>query len=62
MSIPTSRIACTAAGLTWPAGSDPPDQATALSPARRTNQPIAIWLRPALCTHKNSTIGLPSVP
>ena len=61
MSMPTSAIACTAAGLISSPGSDPPDQATACSPARWVKKPSAIWERPALWVHRNSTVGLPSV-
>ena len=57
MSMPTSAIAVTADGLTSLPGSDPPDHATARSPARWLNQPSAICDRPALCTHRNSTFG-----
>jgi hypothetical protein len=57
MSMPTSAMAATAAGLTSLLGSLPPDQATARSPARWANQPRAICDRPALCTHRNSTVG-----
>lgn len=55
MSIPTSRIAATAAGLTSTSGSEPPDHAMARPLARWLNQPSAICDRPALWTHKNST-------
>jgi hypothetical protein len=57
MSMPTSAIAAIAAGLTWSAGSDPPDHATARSPARCSNHPSAICERPALCTQRKSTVG-----
>src|SRR5262245_23517099 len=57
MSMPTSAIASTAAGLTSLAGSDPPDQATARPPARWLNQPSAICDRPALWTQRNRTRG-----
>ena len=56
--MPTSAIASTAILLSSPAGSDPPDQAMALSPARWANHPSAIWERPALCVHRNSTVGM----
>ncbi len=60
MSIPRSRMASTAAGLTaWP-GSEPPDQATARRPAMCSKNPMAIWERPALWTQRNSTVGRPS--
>jgi len=57
MSMPTSAIAATAAVLISVPGSDPPDHTTAWSPARWRSQPAAIWERPALCTHMNSTLG-----
>ena len=60
MSIPRSAIAATAEGLTSMPGSEPPDQATAASPAKYSKNPSAIWLRPALCTHRNSTTWRPS--
>ncbi len=60
MSMPTSAIAATAAGFTSSPGSEPPDHATARSPARCSNQPSAICDRPALCTQRNSTMGRPS--
>ena len=59
MSMPTSAMASTAAGLISGPGSEPPDQATARSPARRLNQPRAICDRPALWTHGNRTVGRP---
>jgi hypothetical protein len=55
-----SAIAATAAGLTSVPGSEPPDQATARSPVRWVKNPSAIWERPALWVHRNSTTGLPS--
>ena len=61
MSIPRSRMASTAAGLIVLAGSEPPDQATAWSPARWVKKPSAIWERPALWVHRNSTVGRVSV-
>ena len=60
MSMPRSAMAATAAGLISMPGSDPPDHATAASPARCWKKPIAIWERPALWVHRNSTVGLPS--
>jgi hypothetical protein len=42
ISIPTSVIACTATGFNSVAGSDPPDQATARSPASCRKKPSAI--------------------
>jgi hypothetical protein len=58
MSMPRSRMASIATGLTASAGSEPPDQATAASPARWVKKPRAIWERPALWVHRNSTVGL----
>src|SRR5688572_10996826 len=58
MSIPTSAIAATAPWLTSAAGSEPAESAVAPEPARRSNHPSAICERPALCTHRNSTVGL----
>src|SRR5687767_8049628 len=57
MSMPTSAIASTAAGFTCSAGSEPPEYATARSPASLVNHPRAICDRPALWTHRNSTLG-----
>ena len=61
MSIPTSAIASTAAAFSSLPGADHADQATARSPARWVKNPRAIWERPALWPHKNSTVGLPSL-
>src|SRR5204863_9150299 len=58
MSMPTSRIAATATGLIWSAGSLPAERTSTVSPARWRSQPAAIWERPALCTHTNRTVGL----
>ncbi len=58
--MPRSAIAATAAGLTSTPGVEPPDQATARSAAWWVKKPSAIWERPALWTHRNSTTGLPS--
>ena len=60
MSIPTSAIAAIADGFTSLPGSEPPDHATARSPARCLNHPSAICERPALCTQRNRTVGRPS--
>ena len=59
MSMPRSAIAAIAAGLTWTPGSVPPDQAMAASPAWWVKNPSAIWERPALWVHRNSTTGVP---
>jgi hypothetical protein len=61
MSMPTSAMAWTAAGLISLPGSDPPDQAIAWSPARWVKKPSAIWERPALWMRTNNTVGLASV-
>src|SRR5256886_11313618 len=58
MSIPTSAIASTATGLTVLAGSEPPEKTSTRSPTRWLSQPAAICERPALCTHRNRTLGL----
>jgi hypothetical protein len=60
MSMPRSAIASIAAGLISWLGSEPPDHATAASPANSVKNPIAICERPALWVHRNSTVGLPS--
>jgi hypothetical protein len=60
MLIPTSRMASIAEGLISVLGSEPPDHAIAWPRARWLNHPSAICDRPALCTHRNSTIGTPS--
>jgi hypothetical protein len=57
--IPTSRIASTATALTWPAGAVPAERTSIRSPDRAANQPAAIWDRPALWMHTNSTDGVP---
>src|SRR4029453_6062346 len=48
MSMPRSAMASTAPGLISRPGSDPPDHATARSPARCWKNPIAICEPPAL--------------
>src|SRR5260370_11681221 len=58
MWIPISAIASMAAGLTVLAGSEPPEKTSTRSPARCLRQPAAICERPALCTHRNMTLGL----
>src|SRR4051794_21984755 len=58
MSIPTSRIAWTATGLSWPAGSEPAERTSTASSPNERSQPAAICERPALCTQTNSTVGL----
>ena len=58
MSMPRSAIAAMAAGLMVVAGSDPPDQAVAASPAMCAKKPSAICERPALWVHRNNTTGL----
>jgi hypothetical protein len=57
--MPRSAMAAIADGLIRPAGSEPPDQATAWSPAKWVKNPRAIWERPALWVHRNSTTGTP---
>src|SRR5215217_6164572 len=61
MSMPTSAITSIAAGLTVLAGSEPPEKTSTRSPARCLSQPEAICDRPALCTHRNITLGLSTV-
>src|SRR5664279_2802248 len=58
MLMPASRMAWTASGLIWSAGSDPADQITTWSPASCLSQPAAICDRPALWTQTNRTVGL----
>ncbi len=57
MSMPTSRIASTAAGLTWSAGAEPAERTSTRSPARCDSHAAAIWERPALWTQTNRTEG-----
>src|SRR5262249_44930351 len=58
MSMPTSAIASTAAGLTVSAGSDPPENTSTRFAARCSSHAAAICDRPALCTHRKTTLGL----
>src|SRR5690349_24267736 len=58
MSMPTSFIASTAAGLTRSAGVEPAERTVTRSPARWVRNPAAIWERPALWTQTNRTLGL----
>src|SRR5512143_1462664 len=55
--MPTSAMAATTAGLTVEAGADPAERTSTWPPARWVRKPAAIWERPALCTHTNSTDG-----
>ena len=57
MSMPTSRIASTTAGLTVSAGADPAERTSTRSPARWDSHAAAIWDRPALWTQTKSTEG-----
>src|SRR4051794_1849754 len=57
MSMPTSAMASTAAGLRFSAGRVPAERTSTASPARWRSQPAAIWERPALCTQTNKTLG-----
>src|ERR671936_1678764 len=52
-----SAMAATATGLTWSAGSLPPESTSTASPAIAFRNPAAIWLRPALWTHTKRTVG-----
>src|SRR5579863_270950 len=61
MSMPTSAMASTTAGLRCSAGSVPAECTTTRPWAWRTMRAAAIWDRPALCTHKNRTSGRFSV-
>ncbi len=58
MSMPTSAMAATAAGLTAAPGWEPAERTSTRSPARWVSQAAAIWERPALWTQTNSTDGL----
>src|SRR6478672_8078050 len=58
MSMPTSAMASTAAGLTFSAGWDPAER-TSMAPWERVvRYAAAIWERPALWTQTNRTEGL----
>jgi hypothetical protein len=58
MSMPTSFIASTTAGLTVSVGADPADRTATRSPPRWLRKAAAICERPALWTQTNSTDGL----
>src|SRR5699024_3897423 len=57
MSMPTSAIASTAAGLIESAGAEPAERTSMRSPAISRSHPAAIWERPALWTQTNRTLG-----
>ena len=57
MSIPTSSIARTTAGLSLSAGSLPAEITRTRPAARRSSSAAAIWLRPALWTQTKRTSG-----
>jgi hypothetical protein len=57
MSIPSSAMAATTAGLSVAAGSEPRDSTRTRSAACSRMSAAAICERPALCTHRNSTVG-----
>src|SRR5688572_27659154 len=57
MSMPSSAIAATTAGLTSSAGALPADRTRTRPSARRSSKAAAIWLRPALWTQTKSTSG-----
>jgi hypothetical protein len=61
MSIPTSRIASTAAAFRSAPGIEPPEYTSTRPFDRWRSQPAAICDRPALCTHTKSTVGSESV-
>jgi hypothetical protein len=56
--MPTSAIAATAAGFTWSPGRLPAERTSTAPLDRAVRNPAAIWERPALCTHTNSTDGV----
>ncbi len=58
MSMPTSRIASTAAGFTAEAGAEPAERTSIRSSATWRSHAAAIWDRPALCMHANRTEGI----
>src|SRR5918994_2025520 len=62
MSMPTSDMACTASGLTWPAGSDPAERTSTAPEDRWDRNAAAIWDRPALWTQTNNTLGFDMEP
>src|SRR5699024_4715323 len=57
ISMPTSAMASTAAGLIESAGADPAERTAMRSPASSLSHPAAIWDRPALWTQTNKTLG-----
>ena len=57
MSTPSSVMASTTAGLICSPGSLPADRTWIRPSERSLTRPAAIWLRPELCTHTNSTSG-----
>src|SRR5262249_8454839 len=61
MSIPTSAMAATATGLSRSAGSEPAEKPAIRPVARWSSQPSAIWDRPALWMHRNTTVGTAGV-
>ena len=58
MSMPTSAIAWTEAGLTWSTGGDPAHRISIPPADSSVENPVAIWDRLALWTHPSSTDGL----
>ena len=58
-SIPASAITSMTAGFTVSAGADPAELTSIRLADRCVRKAAAIWGRPALCTHTNSTDGLP---
>ena len=64
MSIPISASASTAAGLISSPGALPAERTCTRPLAAWSSSAAAIWLRPALWVHTNSTSGtsLPSLP
>src|SRR4051812_30523305 len=55
--MPTSSMTARTAGLMVAAGADPAESTCTRAPAYRDISAAAIWDRPALCTHTNSTVG-----
>src|SRR5690625_1299948 len=60
MSMSTSRMASTTAGLSWSAGSDPAERTSMRPAAWWVRNAAAIWERPALWTQTNNTVGVVS--
>src|ERR1700683_5279878 len=61
MSMPTSAMAWTTAGFSSLAGWEPAEVTRTRPAASRFSSAAAIWDRPALWVHTNSTSGTPSI-